>query len=277
LPHRVVLCADDYGLTEGVSRGILALADLGRLSATSAMTNMPAWRSLAPALRERKGRVGVGLHLNLTTGAPLGVMPQLAPGGSFPPLGRILQRALAGRLASDEVRTEIERQLDAFEDGVGGPPAFVDGHQHVHVLPGVRRALIEALRARSVAGLWVRDPSDRFASILQRGLSAGKALTVAALSTGLSRDLRAAGFDANDGFSGFSPLEASTDPARVFGRAFVALGPRPVVMCHPGRVDGDLNSLDPAVESRERELAYMASDQFTALLDSNEVVLTVRP
>ena len=274
----MVLCADDYGLTEGVSRGILALADRGRLSATSAMATMPAWRAMAPALRERKERISAGLHLNLTTGRPLGPMPVLAPGGMFPSLRQILGRALAGRLAREEVRDEVERQLDAFETAFGAPPCFVDGHQHVHVLPVVRQALIGALRARGLAGsCWVRDPSDRVGAILKRRLSAGKALTVAALAGGFRRDLREAGFEANEGFSGFSPLDASTDPALVFERALTALGPRPVVMCHPGHADADLRDLDPAVESRERELAYLGSDAFAALLARHGAVLAVAP
>src|SRR6476659_7718062 len=70
----VVLCADDFGLTEGVSRGILELAETARISATGAMTNMPARRRSAPGLQPLKGRIGIGLHLNLTTGAPIGPM-----------------------------------------------------------------------------------------------------------------------------------------------------------------------------------------------------------
>src|SRR5918998_361679 len=96
MPRSVVLCADDFGLTDGVSRGIVELAEAGRLSATGAMTNMPGWRRSAPALRPFTGRLGVGLHLNLTTGTPLGSMPHLAPDGAFPPLKGELARALSG-------------------------------------------------------------------------------------------------------------------------------------------------------------------------------------
>ena len=81
-----VLCADDFGLADGVSQGIVELAEAGRLSATGAMTNMPGWRRAAPDLKPLRGRIGIGLHLNLTAGSPLGAMPQLAPSGTFPPL-----------------------------------------------------------------------------------------------------------------------------------------------------------------------------------------------
>lgn len=81
----VILCADDFGLADGVSRGIVELAWKGRLSATGAMTNMPGWRRAAPDLKPLKDRIAVGLHLNFTVGVPLGEMPDLAADGVFPP------------------------------------------------------------------------------------------------------------------------------------------------------------------------------------------------
>jgi predicted glycoside hydrolase/deacetylase ChbG (UPF0249 family) len=282
----VVLCADDYGLTEGVSRGILDLAERGRISATGAMANMPAWPRLAASLRALgHGAIGVGLHLNLTTGAPLGAMPGLAPAGAFPRLGALLRQVLpargaAGAALEGELAAEIERQLDAFEQTHGAMPDFVDGHQHVHALPVVRRVLLRILSQRYPAGgrrPWLRDPSDGLAAILRRGISADKAATVALLSAGFRRAARTAGFDTNEGFSGFSPLQASTPAARVLGRALLSLGPRPLIMCHPGHVDAALRALDPAVESRPLELAYLASKGFGELLARHRVRLVPRP
>jgi predicted glycoside hydrolase/deacetylase ChbG (UPF0249 family) len=273
----VVLCADDYALSEGVSQGILELARLGRISATSAMTNMPLWPAHAPALAEIADRVSAGLHLNLTTGAPLGPMADLAPGGRFPPLGILIRRALTGGLRLREIEAEIARQLESFERSFGAGPAFVDGHQHVHALPGIRQALLAVLGKRGLAGrLWLRDPSDRVASILRRGL-ARKALVVRMLATGFRAAAVRVGFETNEGFSGFSPLAADTAAGQVFDRAFRALGPRPVVMCHPGYTDEALRGLDPAVESRALERAYLASESFAALLVERSLRLVPRP
>jgi predicted glycoside hydrolase/deacetylase ChbG (UPF0249 family) len=274
----VVLCADDFGLTEGVSRGILELAEAGRLSATGAMTNMPAWRSSAPALRPFKGRLGVGLHLNLTTGAPLGPMPHLAPAGRFPSVKELLAKALTGGLRPDEIRAEIVRQIDAFEEAHGEPPSFVDGHQHVHVLPAVRQALIGVLKERGYAGrLWLRDPSDGAAAVLVRRIGRGKALIVGALASGFRRSAGAAGFETNEGFSGFAPFDLSVPPDRIFADAFRNLGARPVVMCHPGHADAGLRDLDSAVESRDAELAYLLSDAFGVLMNERGITLSPRP
>jgi chitin disaccharide deacetylase len=275
---RLVLCADDYALTEGVSRGILELGQQGRISATSVMANMPDWPRLAPALRPLADRIGVGLHLNFTTAAPLGTLPGIAPEGSFPRLEDLLQRAFTGRLPAPEVHAEIERQLDAFEQSFGAPPAFVDGHQHVHVLPVVRAELLQVLSARKLQGrIWLRDPSDGILPIVRREIAANKALIVKALAMGFRRAARSAGFDTNEGFSGYSPLDLATTPDRVFRLAFVDLGPRPVVMAHPGYADEALRMLDPDVESRPHELAYLASDAFAALLQEHGLALSPRP
>ena len=58
--RNVILCADDFGLADGVSRGIVELAEMGRLSATGAMTNMPGWRRAAGDLKPLKARIAVG-------------------------------------------------------------------------------------------------------------------------------------------------------------------------------------------------------------------------
>ncbi|MBF9232025.1 ChbG/HpnK family deacetylase [Microvirga alba] len=270
----IVLCADDFGLTDGVSRGILELAEEGRISATGAMANMPGWRRNASALRPLKGRIGIGLHLNLTTGSPLAPMPHLAPGGGFPRLKDLLAKALTGGLPAVEIRSEIARQVDAFVDAHGEPPSFVDGHQHVHVLPVIRPALIRVLEEKGYGGrLWLRDPSDSAASILRRPIGRAKALVVKGLAAGFAQRARAAGFWTNEGFSGFSPLDLSVSAASVFESALTSLGPTPVVMCHPGHVDAELRSLDPAVESRPAELAYLKSEDFGALLDERGIGL----
>ncbi|MDP3258115.1 ChbG/HpnK family deacetylase, partial [Bosea sp. (in: a-proteobacteria)] len=72
-----VLCADDFALTDGVSRSILALLEAGKLSAAGAMTNRPHWRTFAGAFRALADQADLGLHLNLTCAAPLGAMARL--------------------------------------------------------------------------------------------------------------------------------------------------------------------------------------------------------
>ena len=128
-----ILTADDYALTDGVARSIETLAYARRLSATSVMTTMPEWPLCAPRLRVFRDRLSIGMHLNLTLGAPSGPMPRLAPQGAFPSLNMLMRASLLGHLAPEEVRAEIARQLDAFDnptarffvtDGLGDSDSF---------------------------------------------------------------------------------------------------------------------------------------------------------
>jgi chitin disaccharide deacetylase len=278
LSRSVILCADDFGLAAGVSRGIVELAEMGRLSATGAMSNMPGWRRAAPALIPLRDRIAVGLHLNFTVGSPLGPMPGLAPSGTFPALKDLLPKALKRQLPDTEIAEEIGRQIDAFEEAFGAAPAFVDGHQHVHVLPAIRPALIQVLQARGYAGrVWLRDPTDRATAILRRPVGRNKALIVKSLARGFARSAHAAGFQTNKGFSGFAPLDLSVPAARIFEEAFSKLGAQPLVMCHPGYVDDELRALDPALDSRVEELNYLKSDAFRALLEERGLRLVPAP
>lgn len=266
-PVAVVLCADDYALTPGVSRGILALLEAGRLSATGAMTNMPGWPEAARALAAHSGRADLGVHLNLTCGAPLGAMPRLAPGGGFPGLGAVARAVWLDGAARAELAAEFARQFDAFEAAMGRPPDFVDGHQHVHALPGVRGALIAEVARRYPAGsVYLRDPADRIGAILARGVEMTKALVVAGLAAGFGRQARAAGFPTNAGFSGFSAFDPARDYAADFRRFLLHLGPCPIVMCHPGEADAGLAGLDPVVATRPLECAFLAGRDSAGLV-----------
>lgn len=273
----LVLCADDYGMNRGVNGAILELGSAGRISATSCMTNAPGWPEAAGSLPRPGGGMACGLHLTLSWGGPLGPMPRFAPGGAFPPLGRVMRAALLGRLPVAEIAAEVGRQFDAFGDALGRPPDFIDGHQHVHVLPGIRAILLaEAARRGWMGRVWFRDPSDRVVAILRRRVGAPKALLVAALSSGFGAAAGRAGFGTNDGFAGFSPFDPRRDLAREMGAFLTDLGSRPLVMCHPARPCPD-SGADAIAASRLREFALLSSDAFTDLLAERGLRLVQAP
>lgn len=263
----IIMCADDYGLAAGVSEAIAELIAAGRLSATSCMTPLPDWRRHAGLLRDvaTKQPADVGLHLTLTDHAPLTAARGLAQAGRLPPLGRLLPRALVHALPHTAVRDELRAQLDAFEDAWGAPPDYVDGHQHVHVLPGIREALVaELLRRYPSRRVWVRDCVEPLSRCVRRGVALPKALLISTLGFGLRRLLRKHGLPANDGFAGLHDFSGRI-PFRTLMQAFLrAAGPRPLVHVHPGRVDAELRACDILTTPREAELAYLASPDFAA-------------
>lgn len=253
----ILLCADDYAMTEGVSRGIEELAAAGRLSATSAMVTTRHWAGDAARVHALKDKIAVGLHFNLTLGAPLGPIPHLAPDGRLPLVGDLVKRAIIGDVDAAEIETETLCQLDAFETAFGSPPDFVDGHQHVHALPRIRTAFLTALKRRYAGRpLLIRDPSAGLAASARIGVAMPKAILLSALSAGFARAVRAAGFLSNDRFAGVSAFEIGM-AEREFNRFANVTGRFPIVMCHPGFADAELASLDPLTARREEELAVL--------------------
>lgn len=281
----VVINADDYALSPGVSRGILALLDAGRLSGTSCMTATPYWPEHAAWLRPLAGRpdmggaigadigADIGLHLTLTDQTPAGSMPLLAPDGKLPPVGRLIGLALRGRLSRTAQRAEIEaqitRQLDLFEAHLGRPPDHVDGHQHVHVLPGVRGPLLDIL-ARRYPGPqrpYLRDCAEPWARLWRRGVEPGKSLVISALATGFAAAARRRGFMTNPSFRGAYGFSAQADFPALMARFLAPAQAGALVMVHPALRDEALAAIDPVVESRYTEQSYLAGAAFPALLE----------
>jgi predicted glycoside hydrolase/deacetylase ChbG (UPF0249 family) len=257
----IILCADDYALSDGVSRAIGELAAARRLSATSVLVTSPHWPASAARLLAHRAHLSVGLHLDLTLGSPLGPMPRLAPSGAFPGLGSIVARSWLGLLDAGEVRAEIERQLDRFEQGLQFPPDHIDGHQHVHVLPGVRQALLDVVTRR------YRGPSPllRVPTSLRRAISGAsparaKAVTVGLLGLGFAKSVQYCGLPTNDSFAGFSRFDVTKPYVHELQAALGEPGRRHIVMCHPGHADAELARIDPVVTRRRMEYEVLMRD-----------------
>lgn len=271
----LVVCADDYALTPGVSRAIRELIAAGRISATSAMTVCPWWTEEAAALSEVAGAADIGLHLTLTDQTPLGAMPTLAPAGRLPAVDRLVRASLLGRLPAVEIEAEIERQLVAFVEAWKRPPAHVDGHHHVHQLPGVRGALFRVLERLKFARLpYLRSCHETPARIFARGVVPSKALIISTLGLNFARSAQRRGFVLNDGFSGAYDLGAAGQPiGALFARFVRDLGPHPLAMCHPGYSDAALADLDPMTGQRDVERAFLAGDEWPRVLEAAGVVV----
>ncbi len=270
----VALCADDYGLSHGVSVGILKALSAGVLTAVSAIVTGARWPAMGRDLVRNDQDADLGLHLNLTLGRPLGPMATLAQKGLFPPVNVLVRQSVLGRLPADEIRAEIDRQLDRFEAVIGRPPDHVDGHHHVHMLKGVREPLLEALVARGLAGrVWLRNAGDAPHRIALRRAHAGKALTVRSLGAGFERAAKPQGFKLNDGFAGFSSFRADRDYAVAFESYLRAPGPRHLIMCHPGHVDDDLRAQERVTTTRAQELAYLLSPRLPEILERRHMRL----
>lgn len=229
--RRLLLCADDFAFSPEVSAVIAGLAQRGKLNATSCMAIMPGWQEDSALLRDLPEHVEIGLHLVLTGEKPLTALDDLTENGTLPDIDPLARRAARGDVPLAGVAREITAQFDRFIAALGRPPAFVDGHQHCHALPGIRDIVL-AETARRAPGAWVRDCVDGVFAMLSRPF-AGKAIGSAWHSRGLRAAAAAHGLSCNDGFAGH--YDFAGDYAAIFPRFLRAPGARHLVMCHPGR------------------------------------------
>lgn len=270
----IILCADDYALSPGVSRAIVELAAAGRLSATSCMTVSPFWSEHAQWLAPLAERIDVGLHLTLSDQRPVGASPHLAPAGRLPSLPKLAALAYLRRLDPAEIADELARQLDRFETTLGFPPAFLDGHQHVHQLPVIREAVVALWQRRlSNHGTWLRVCAEPLTAIARRGVARVEAAAISLMGQKLRRLAAAAGIPANRRFAGVHDFTLK-QPYRLLFQRFIAQAPAgTLVMCHPGYADAELAAVDPVTGPREDERTYLASAALAADLEAEGLSL----
>ncbi|HEC34862.1 MAG TPA: ChbG/HpnK family deacetylase, partial [Chloroflexi bacterium] len=143
--HLLIVNADDFGRTDGVTEGILQAHLHGIVTSTTAMVNLPgAERAVRRATAEAPD-LGVGVHLNLTAGRPLlppdEVPSLLGPDGCFYPIHRLVPHLMD--LSPDQVRAELTAQIERFRSW-GREPTHLDSHHHVlYLAPHLFRLLVE--------------------------------------------------------------------------------------------------------------------------------------
>jgi chitin disaccharide deacetylase len=275
-PRRIWLCADDYGMAEGVNRSIRDLISRGRLNATSVMVVGAAiGRAEVAALQEvaaSSPRCAIGLHATLSAPfRPLTMHFRPLDGGLFLPFPAMLRAGLLRRLDRGLIEDELAAQLAAFKELFGRAPDFVDGHQHVQLFPQVREAFLRAVKD-AAPDAWVRQ-GGRLQPLAKR-LGAPKALVLDVLSAQFRKRATATGIAFNPAFAGAYDFSKAPDFGGLMGEFLDGLPDGGLVMCHPGFVDETLESLDPFTTQREAEHAYLASDRFAALLAANKVTLS---
>jgi predicted glycoside hydrolase/deacetylase ChbG (UPF0249 family) len=274
-PRRFWLCADDYGIASGVNTAIRDLVARGRLNATSVMVVTPGFSKAEAAglqiLNAGRQRVAIGLHVSLT-GPLRPLTASFSPllEGSFLPVATMLRLSIQQRLDAAALREEVRAQFEAFAAAFGRPPDFVDGHQHVHLFPQVRQAVLEAM-AWMAPNAWVRQCGS--SQPLARRLTDPKGLLI----DWLSREFRARAaqhkIPTNPAFAGTYTYRDDADFPRLFPRFLEGLPAAGLVMCHPGHVDDELERLDPLTTLREKEYDYFCGDRFPQDLAARGFVL----
>jgi chitin disaccharide deacetylase len=146
MTRRLIVNADDWGLTRGVSEGILAAHRQGIVSSTTVLATAELDRELVARLRD--SGLGLGVHVNLTLGSPLTRGRSLVDGD-----GRFVRdaRRAAARVTAADVRAEVQAQVERFESAIKRRPTHLDTHHHVGLHSPVREVVLEVARALDVA------------------------------------------------------------------------------------------------------------------------------
>jgi chitin disaccharide deacetylase len=231
----LIVNADDYGLTLGISRGILEAHRHGIVTSASVLAIGPAYPKVADWLLD-EGDLGIGVHL-----AAVGEDPPLLTPDEIPTLlddtgrlchtyGQFVARAATGRVDPDDLTREFTAQLEVVQD-LGLPITHLDAHQHLQLWPPVREVVLDlALRFGIPA---VRVP--RYRSLMPVGVGVtllGRRLARRAVQVGLHHPLDAVGIECA------GCLDAERLP-RVLSR-LAAGGKRSVELTvHPGEGDDE--------------------------------------
>ncbi len=252
----LIVNADDYGLTSGVSRGILRAHRDGIVTSTSVLTLAPAFPTTVGWLGD-VGSLGVGVHL-----AAVGEDPPLLPAAEIPTLvderGRLapswrqfLPRAAAGRIDRDDLAREFAAQVDAVA-GAGLPIGHLDTHQHLHLWPLVRGVVLD-LAERLGAGVRVTRSAARSpVGVVVRRLA--RSLEADARVRGLRFPKSAAGLDEAGALDRDSLVAAV---ARLAGDGWASAE----VGSHPGAGDDPARSRYRWNYRWEEELAALTSPE----------------
>jgi predicted glycoside hydrolase/deacetylase ChbG (UPF0249 family) len=169
MPARLILNADDFGLTPGINRAIVELHRAGVLNSATLMATGPAFEQAVEIALANPG-LGVGCHLVFTDGLPVS-HPESIPtllgsdGKSFrPSVIDFAQAALRGTIDPNDIARETQAQIQCLQRA-GIDVTHVDTHKHTHLLPAVARPIFHIAQRCGVQS--IRNPIEpRWSSAL---------------------------------------------------------------------------------------------------------------
>ncbi|MEM7215375.1 MAG: ChbG/HpnK family deacetylase [Pseudomonadota bacterium] len=277
----LTLCADDFGLNDQVNKGIIDLVRARRLNAVSCMVVgdriEEGAEALLNVLQKIDFEVEIGLHLTFTEYKPISVPLGLTSDERFGSIGSLILKSHFGMVEQDEVSVEMAHQFDRFNHVFGRPPDFVDGHQHVHLLPILRETLLRSAPENLANGGWLRSCHQSLAGIFRTGTDITRTSIIANLAKPLKRSLAKSQIETNELFLGVNDFSGKGYPEMMakWLKTAADFDGCTVIMCHPGHVsEGKGSVFDPISQHRPHEFVYFASAQFLLDMESSGLSLT---
>ena len=285
MTRNLIVNADDLGWSEGVNRGILEAHRHGIVTSASLLANGAAFASAVELVRPAPG-LGVGVHLNLSNGAPIAgteAVPSLVNArGEFEdgPEGLLLKMATRG-LTQDDVEREWDAQIRLVRTA-GISPTHLDGHKHVHMLPGLFEIALRLAKRHGIGAIRVSHETSKLRAALSGGnqVRAGVVLKQGVQARGLkllARDARAraerAGISSADYLCGIAQTGELSKEGVLRLLENLPEGTTEL-LCHPGYVDAELRTSATRLQaSREKEVAIFTDADVRNLVASQGIRL----
>jgi predicted glycoside hydrolase/deacetylase ChbG (UPF0249 family) len=266
---KLIVNADDYGYTQGVSAGIRASHLQGIVTSTTAMMNMPGVEKALEQAMQECPTLGLGVHLVLTTGTPRlpasDLRSVVADRQDFPEINELIHRLL--HVNWIEAKAEWRAQIERFVSATGRVPDHLDSHHHISFLsPLLFRAMLELAEAYGCA---IRFPSGEAAADMESDFSLK--LTRECLESHHRLMER------------YQPRHPDTFSMSYYGENVTGKALRGIlshlpdgsteIMCHPGYVDEELTSSSVYRHQRERELAVLTDSGIREFVKEQEIAL----
>jgi hopanoid biosynthesis associated protein HpnK len=279
--RRLIINADDFGLTPGVDRAIVEAHCHGIVTSSTLMANGQAFDDAVERAKS-ESRLSIGCHVVLVDGLPVrsGQTATLSdkkfPDGRFyQSLNSFALRAVGGRIDADEIEAEVTAQIRKLQ-AAGFAVSHLDTHKHTHIFPQVLRPLLRAARACGVPA--VRNPFGpvRF-SILAKYPSLWKRYSQVTVLNRLGgrfrKSVAEAGMLTTDGTVGI--VATGVMDHYLFENIVDSL-PEGTweLVCHPGYNDADLANIRTRLrESRAEELRVLTSPEAREIVARSGVQL----
>jgi chitin disaccharide deacetylase len=279
--RRLIVNADDFGLTRGVNRGILEARARGILTSTTLMANSLAFEEAVQFARSDDGW-SVGCHVVLLDGRPLcesarvSTLIRTNESHDFRDgIAGFAARALTGRIDPDQVQAEATAQIRKLQAN-GLAVSHLDSHKHTHMFPAALAGILSAARTCGITA--IRNPFEAVAANFaraQRGLwkRYAQVKTLRGLAGGFRRAVAKAGLRTPDGTLGIVAT------GHLNGNLFQNIADNMPegtweFVCHPGYLDSDLDGIRTRLRAqRAEELAVLTSPEAKAALERRGVEL----
>jgi len=273
---KLIINADDAGIDPARNAGIFECIDHGVVTSISVIVGQTGWNDVLSRLKAKvRSNLSVGLHFNLTSGKPLASEHKtlVAPDGKFFNKNELLHKTNASGIDEREVIRELTAQLAALRKEII-EPTHVDGHNHVHILPGVREGFLKM----ELSDLWVRLPWERRKNVLDPkneppeliNNDTQKYIQVMNFYSMAARRIWGNKFRYTDDFGGTQVTWQVTLSA--FKDAVSGLkGDVCELMCHPGDKPDNFSGPFSKLKEREIEKEILTSNQFKLFLTDKRI------